>query len=108
MLSIRTIRSAALFLGILFLLPACSNSEKDTFIAQCIAKQKSKDVCECTYDLAKESLDDNQYELFAASFLEDRSRQAKAQASLGMLESASAIAKLAWLAANLDDACINQ
>ncbi len=107
-MDVKRIRNAAVIVGSFYLLTACSNSEKNIFVDQCIAKENSKDVCECTYDMAKDSLEDDQFEFFAAAFLEDTSRQAKARSSLGFLGLASAAAKIAWLTPNLDAACTDQ
>lgn len=89
-----------------FMLTACSSNQESQFVSQCMPKVNNKQSCQCTYDLAKKSLDnDDQFDLFTATIFEDNSKRAEIQATMGFMDLAKAGTKIAWLLANLDAAC---
>ena len=102
--------STAPYLPIVLLLTAaglfgCSDSREKQFLLGCAKLGNSDGQCSCIYEVASSNLDDEQFELFSAYFLNDEPRAAKAQAKLGIMSGAAAAAKITWVGANTEKAC---
>ncbi|MCB1668314.1 MAG: hypothetical protein R3E73_15655 [Porticoccaceae bacterium] len=80
---------------VLALLSGCSG-KKAEFIAQFkeAYPNEKEDIAVCVYDIASDSLEDDQYDLFVAMFFRDQKKQKEITNSLGLLKSATSVAKV--------------
>jgi hypothetical protein len=78
---------------------------QSTFVGNCTKNGYTSGMCACAYDVAKDALDDKQFDLYSASVAGDRQRMAKASAAFGLIDGATAASRIVWVEANVERAC---
>ena len=88
------------------LLSACS-ARKDEFISQfkMAYPDAEEDTAACVYNIASDSLEDEQYDLFITMILPGQKNKSKIEDSLGLMGSVKAMAKIAVVTGRLAKNC---